>query len=116
MRIPVIFLVFLLTVVSGNVLTKWGRPYLFWIFTLHKLFSLALFALVIITLYPIHTNIGLSRLNLILIILTGVFFIVAFVTGGILDQNESAHENIKLVHKTTSVILLFLGIVLFLFN
>ena len=76
---------YLLILASGYWLARSGKPYGTLVFTLHKLVALAAIVLLGITAYRINRAAGLSALELLTVVVTGLFFVGTMVSGSLLS-------------------------------
>ncbi len=85
---------------SGFWLSRSGKPYNDIIFTVHKLIALAAVVLFVVTLCRINRVAALSAVELAAGIVTGVFFLGLFVTGGLLSIDKPMPEIVLKLHHT----------------
>jgi hypothetical protein len=78
----VIGLLFLLTLVSGLLLRRMGRPHNVLISTVHKLVALGALALLILTAFQINRAAGLGGLQMAVVAAAVLFFLGAIAGGG----------------------------------
>lgn len=88
-------------ILSGIWLSKTGKPYHVGIFSLHKLVSITTIILIGKVVFNLQKEMTLQTIELVLILLTGVFFIAIIVTGAIQSINESVNGIIPVIHKIT---------------
>lgn len=81
-------LFFLGIILSGFWLSRSGRPLNVALSTLHKLVSLAAGVFLIITVIRLNTVTPLSAIEWIVVVVTGLFFLGAAATGGILSTDN----------------------------
>ena len=98
-RIVVIAVLFLLKFLFGFWLNRTGKPYNVAILTVHKLISLATVAFIAIAVHRLRGDVGLSAAEISAIIVTGLLFLLAIVSGGLLSIDKPAHVAILLAHK-----------------
>jgi hypothetical protein len=91
-----LFCLFIL--LSGFWLSRSGKPYNDIIFTVHKLIALAAVVLFVIALYRINRVAALSAVELAAGIVTGVFFLGLFATGGLLSIDRPMPEIVLKLH------------------
>ena len=84
-KILIIGLALILTAVSGYLLANSGKPYGVMVFTIHKLSALASVVLITWSVYQLSKSVGMRTLHPALLALTGVLFLVLFVSGALLS-------------------------------
>jgi hypothetical protein len=89
----------LLIILSGVWLSRTGRPLSVLILTLHKLISLGAVIFLIITVYRIHQAAPLNPLQLGISVLTLLFFIALFATGGLLSTTKTMPAVVLKIHQ-----------------
>jgi hypothetical protein len=92
---------FLFIFLFGYSLNRSGKPYSTLILTLHKLISLAAFAFLAWTIYQVNQEAALSTVELVLSVLSGVFFVGSIISGGLLSTHLELPESVKTVHQIT---------------
>jgi hypothetical protein len=92
-----LFLLFI--ILSGVWLSRTGRPLSVLILTLHKLISLGAVIFLIITVYRIHQAAPLNPLQLGISVLTLLFFIALFATGGLLSTTKTMPAVVLKIHQ-----------------
>ena len=105
----------LLTLVSGVILSKTGRPLNSLLFTLHKLISVGTVILIGTHLYNIAKPVGLAGPIFALVVITGLLFLALIVSGGFLSFDKPApvaflrvHQVVPLLAAAASAISIFL--------
>jgi hypothetical protein len=93
-----LFLLFI--ILSGIWLSRTGRPLSVLILTLHKLISLGAVVFLAITVYR-HQAAPLTPLQLGISVLTLLFFITLFATGGLLSTTKTMPAVILKIHQIT---------------
>ena len=101
-QLTVIALLFIIIFASGYRLNKTEKPYNTITFNIHKLIGLAVIAYLIVKIYNINRVSDLSLVEWIICVITGILFIVAIVSGGLLSIEKSVSEAIKKMHKAIS--------------
>jgi hypothetical protein len=96
----------LTTILSGIWLSRLERPLNTPVFTIHKIIAILTIILTAIIIYQLRKNVDLSNIDLILIIVTGLIFIIVFVTGGLLSFDKLENEVLQIVHKVTPLLLI----------
>jgi len=95
---------FLLTLVTGVIVTRLGRPYNTGIFTIHKLISLAFAVLMFITVRGLLKEVEAGTLTVILIIIAALFIIGLFVTGALLSAGDKGYKLLATIHAIVPVL------------
>lgn len=113
LKLSGIILLFLGIIITGVVMAKSGRPYSPVLFNVHKFISLAAVVLGGIWVYQLLGNVPHGGLVITLIVLAVVFYVVLFVTGGMLNLDKSYHDILKIAHKVLSPAAIIVTIVLF---
>ena len=78
----VIGLLFLLTLISGLLLRRMGRPHNVLISTVHKLVALGALVLLILTAFQVNRAAGLGGLQMAVVAAAVLFFVGAIAGGG----------------------------------
>jgi len=112
-KIASLTVLFLLIIISGFRLSKKDKPYPGVLFNVHKLISLAAFIQGGIVIYNLQKEIELSSLLLILILATGILFILSLITGGLLNLDKPFYKLLKLLHRIFSPIVIILTVIIF---
>lgn len=101
----------LIILAIGIILHKFGRPYNNFLFTIHKLTTIAFVVLIIKMIIPYVNNHGLKVFILILIALASISILGLIVSGGAMSLNKS-HELMLIIHRisTFSFLLALSGI------
>jgi hypothetical protein len=76
---------FLVIILSGYWLSRSGKPYSTIVFTVHKLVALAAIVLLGVTVHRINQAGALSAVEVLAVIVTGLFFLGTMGTGGALS-------------------------------
>lgn len=105
---------FILIFVSGFWLNKTGQPFSAGVLTLHKLLSVALIVYLVITVLNINKIAPLSQGELIACIVTGLLFLGAVVSGGVLSAVKNLSVVVQTLHMVLSVLTVLSTVVLFL--
>jgi len=101
MRIVGSGLLFLFTFISGFWLSRSGKPFNVIILTIHKLISLAAAVLLGIVIYRINQVAPLRTIELAAGVVTGLFFLDAVVSGGLLSIGNPVPAAISTMHRIT---------------
>ena len=105
-KMLVIIFLYIITIASGIVLSKFGRPLNNLIFTIHKLIAVAFTVVNFILFFNlIKTSVGGTEL-IILIIVSALFVLILFVSGALLSFDKMATKNILIIHNISMVMLL----------
>jgi hypothetical protein len=104
-RIIINVILVLVTIISGIWLSRLGRPLNTPLFTVHKIIALLTIILTVIIVYQLQKNIELSNIELILIIASAIFFLLAFVSGALLSFDKLAVGILQMIHKVTPLLL-----------
>ena len=92
---------FVLVFLFGFWLTRTGKPYNGIVLTIHKLIALAALAILAITIYRTAKQTELSAAIWIAGVASGLFFVVAIVSGGLLSTDKTLPPAIKLLHRVS---------------
>jgi hypothetical protein len=92
-------LFFVFIFLSGIWLSRSGKPLNGIILTVHKLISLAAVVFLAITIYQVNQAAGLSPMSLIAGAVTGLFFLGAIITGGLLSTGKPVSAAILTAHQ-----------------
>ena len=95
--VALIFAVFVL----GFLLRRSGKPYSGLILTAHKLISLAVLVLFVLTVNRINQATPLASAVLASAVLTGAFFVIAIVSGGLASTEKPAPAIALTLHRIT---------------
>jgi hypothetical protein len=115
LKITGIGVLFLLIIISGIWLTKAGRPYSPVLFNVHKLISLAGVGVTGIVVYNLFNSLDVGPLLWTFIIVTGLFFVVLIVTGGLLNLDKPVYNLLRTIHRILSAVSVILTAVIFYF-
>ena len=100
-------LLFLFTFISGFWLSRSGKPFNVIILTIHKLISLAAAVLLGIVIHQINQVAPLRTIELAAGVVTGLFFLGAVVSGGLLSTDKPMPPAILAIHRTTPFLTVF---------
>jgi hypothetical protein len=84
---------------AGYWLTRSGRPYSTILLTIHKLVALAIVAMVGITIHRLRRDVGLSGIEIVATILTGLLFLLTIASGGLVSADRPANTAMLIVHR-----------------
>jgi hypothetical protein len=94
-------LLFLLKLATGYWLSRSDKPYNVGISTIHKIVSLLTIASIALTVRALLQGIGLTGAQIAALVVTGLLFLTAIGTGGVLSTDRPAPTIVSLVHKVT---------------
>jgi hypothetical protein len=94
-------LFFLFIFLSGFWLSRSGKPFNGVILTIHKLIALAAAVFLVITMYRINRTATLSGAAAATVVVTGLFFLGAGITGGLLSIDKPMPAAILTIHQIT---------------
>jgi hypothetical protein len=86
---------------SGMWLSRSGKPLNAIILTIHKLISLAAVAFLVITMHQINQAAKLSAMELSAGAVTGLFFLGAIISGGLVSTGKPMPAAILTMHRIT---------------
>jgi hypothetical protein len=101
LRIIIAIIIFIFIFLSGFWLSKSGKPFNSGILTIHKLISLGAAAFLVVTVYQVNKVSGLSTIDLVVTVVTGMSFLLTIVSGGLLSIGKSMPTAISRIHKIT---------------
>jgi hypothetical protein len=87
--------------VLGFWLRRSGKPYSGLVLTVHKLISLAVLILFVLTVYRIHRATPLETSALAAAALTVVFFVAAIISGGLVSLDRPTTPIARALHWVT---------------
>lgn len=105
-RIILIASLFLLVFITGFVLRRIDKPYPALMLNVHKFLSLGALVLVIVTLSPLMDKSTLNLLDIIVLSLTGLFYLGALISGGLMDYFDTVYKTLKILHKISPVLVI----------
>jgi hypothetical protein len=94
-------LFYLFIFVSGFWLGRSGKPYNGIVFNIHKLIAVLAVVFLVITMCQISQVARLSAMELTTGVVTGVFFLGAIISGGVLSISKSIPAAILTMHQIT---------------
>lgn len=95
-------LFYLFIFVSGFWLGRSGKPYNGIVFNIHKLIAVVAVVFLVITMRQINQVARLSAMELTAGVVTGVFFLGAIISGGVLSIGKSIPAAILTMHQITA--------------
>lgn len=84
--------------VLGFWLRRSGKPYSGLVMTVHKLVSLAALILFILAVYRVNQAAPLDTAALVTAVLTGVFFVTAIISGGLVSIDRPTPPIVRALH------------------
>jgi hypothetical protein len=100
-------ILFIFSLASGVWLSQLGKPVNFVVVTIHKLISLAVVIFTGITIYNVSRATGPSPSAWGAILVTGLLFILLFITGALLSGSKPVHIIYSVIHKVVPLLSLF---------
>ncbi len=102
----------LITIISGILLRKAGKPYKAGIFTIHKLAIVAVFIFVVL-IYIQHLQFfSFQGIGLALFILSSFIFLASFGTGAVLSFEKFSSFKMQITHRVLSwLTILFIPVI-----
>lgn len=97
---------FLLTLISGVVLSLMGKPLNTAVFTIHKLAAMGGIILLAVNIFNLNKVVDVNALNLTMIIISGVLFLGLIVSGAFLSFEKPALLVFVRVHQIVPVLAL----------
>jgi len=85
----------------GFLLRRSGKPYSGLVLTGHKLISLAVLILLVLTVYRVNQAAPLDTAALVAVVLTGVFFVTAIISGGLVSIDRPTPSIVRALHWAT---------------
>lgn len=99
---------FTLTLISGIILSKSGRPLNSAIFTVHKLIAVGTVILIVVSFRNLYKAVDMQAFFPVIIAITGLLFLVLVVSGALLSFDKLAVQSILRIHQITPLLALFL--------
>jgi hypothetical protein len=100
-------LLFLFTLISGVWVSHSGKPINVVIFTIHKLIALATVIVVAVNVYHLYRAVDIrSFVELVVIAITGLLFIVLFISGALLSLGKQLPGAILRIHQVAPLLAL----------
>jgi hypothetical protein len=104
LRILVTGMFYLFIFLSGIWLNRSDKPYNGIILTIHKLVSLGTIVFLAITIRRIFQASALSTVEIIVTIITGLFFLGTMITGGMLSVRRPMPKAVIRLHRITPLL------------
>lgn len=95
---------FFFSLASGIWLSQLGKPVNVVVVTIHKLISLAAVIFTGIAFYNLSRAARASSLAWFAIVVTGLLFILLFITGGLLSGSKPVHIAFSVIHKVAPLL------------
>jgi hypothetical protein len=95
--VAILGLLFLFIFLTGYFLSRSGKPFNFLVLTIHKIISLA----TLVYLSSLFYQVPLNSLKIGVIAATGIFFVGAIITGGLLSTNKAMPIIVHRLHQIT---------------
>ena len=92
-------MLFLVIVLSGIYLSRSGKPYSTFLFTVHKLVGLAVGVWLVVIVYQMHQSAPLSLLQMATIAITVLAFAGTVVAGGLLSLDRPMPAVAQTLHQ-----------------
>lgn len=92
-------LLFLSVFLSGIWLSRSGKPLHGIILTIHKLISLGAAVFLIVTIYQTNQVAALSAIGLVAGVVTGLLFLTAGISGGLLSTDQPRPAAVLILHR-----------------
>jgi hypothetical protein len=106
---------FVLTLISGIILSKSGRPLNSAIFTVHKLIAVGTVILIGVSIRDLYKAVDVSALYLFISAITGLFFLALVVSGALLSFDKLAVLPVLRIHQIAPLLsLVFATITVYL--
>ena len=104
---------FLITIGTGILLSRSGKPLNKLIFNIHKLIALVSVIFLITLFYNLYRSFEVNFILLFLIIIMGLFILSVFITGVLLSFDKTENKFILGAHNIVSFITLIIIIIMF---
>lgn len=104
LRILITGLLFLFIYATGFFLSRTGKPYSGILLTFHKLISLAAIVFLTVTIYRINRMGRLSLIELLAVVVSGIFFLSTIVFGGLLSAERPTPGAVSILHTVTAIL------------
>lgn len=98
-------IVFLITGVTGIILSRLGKPYNTVMFNIHKLIALAVLVYTIILSVKLFKGTEEDKYMIILLPIIILLSVGAFVSGGILSVKDDPAKIVATIHKILSIVI-----------
>lgn len=95
---------FSLTIFTGVIVTKLGKPYNTGFFTIHKLIALAFVVLLGFVVRGLLSDVGSNTLIIVLLVVSVLLLIGLFVTGALLSAGDKGHKLLATIHAIVPVL------------
>jgi len=113
-RMLINILIFVLIIISGILLSKYGKPYNTALFTVHKLLAVLSVVIYFIMIRGLNANITISSSVGAIIATLVVSLLILFITGALMSIKPIFEGYILVIHKIVPIIVAITGTILFL--
>ena len=96
--------IFLLTLIFGIWLSKYGKPYNVMIFNVHKLTALAAVIVTAIQIYRVSKVMESQTLIIVLAVFIGLCAAALFATGALMSLEKLNYDILLAIHKITPIL------------
>ena len=100
---------FVLTLISGVILSKSGRPLNSAIFTIHKLIAVGTVILIGVSIRDLYKAGDVQALYPVIIAITGLFFLALVISGALLSFDKLAVPPVLRIHQIAPLLSLVLA-------
>jgi hypothetical protein len=97
-----VFFVFI--ILTGLCLSRLGKPINILLLTVHKLFSVGALMFLGISVYRINQAAPLNTLEIVVCVVTFLFFLILIATGGIISAAKTTNAIVLTIHKFCPII------------
>jgi len=104
----------LITIISGFILHKKGKPYHKILFNVHKFATLGFVVWMSFILSGFDKAVGFDTLFLVFLITAGIALVGLFFSGAMLSVDKTFHTHLW-IHRLTGIVFFIGGIVIFYF-
>jgi len=103
LKISITGLLVIITVITGIWIAETGEPYNTAVFTAHKLAALAALIFAAIIIIGFIRKTGASSVVYVFAIATGIFYLAAITSGGLLSIEKTLEDILEITHKISSI-------------
>ena len=97
-KLVIVGLLFVFIFLFGFILSRTGKPYPMFIFTLHKLLTLGTVVFLALSINKIAQVSPLNQVQILAVVVTSVLFLATIATGGVISATTSAPEIVIKLH------------------
>ena len=108
-------ILFLFLILSGMWLNLMGRPLNTIVFSLHKIIAISTIVLLVLSILNLQKGKVLQQFEIWAIVLSGLFILMAFVSGGLLSFETRVNNFTLMVHKLAPYVALVSLVIAVLF-